>query len=266
MTRKLLLCFAVLTIATVSAHARSSGNIQRGGLGFLFPDHNSFKNPGQFSTAHGSGLEFEYNAQSSTGGSKTVKPSFVYGNGNFGLGINGARSGASLSESGQYVDMVQAGLGFSTMKERMTIGAAYTKIVTGPNLLGDGLVDLTLTLQGARRMGAVFGLGYHRVLGLNTHAATLGFGYGFQSSNSLEVNVDFNNLDDVNDFTASGFFNLGRQWFYMGAGYSFAKVAETHSGQARVGFIMGKVDVSGLISAPFSGGTLTYGATLRAVF
>lgn len=266
MFRKSVIAFAVLAfLASNSAHAASM-NIQRGGLGFLFPDHNSFVNPGQFATAHGSALEFGYQTQSTTGGSQTVVPSFVYGNGSLGFGVQAMRAGTSLTTTGSYVDAVTAGLGFSAMKERMTIGASYSKILTS-GMGTDGVLGATLTLQGARRMGAVFGLGYQRVLGLNTHSATFGFGYGFQSSNSLEANVQFNNLDDVNDFTASGFFNLGRQWFYMGAGYSFAKVSEVHSGQARVGFVMGKVDVSGTVSAPFtSGGSLTYGGTLRAAF
>jgi hypothetical protein len=266
MIRKSVFAFAVLALVATSAQARSGSSLQRGGLGFLFPDHNSFVNPGQFATSHGSALEFAYQRQNVDGGTQSVGPSFVYGNGSFGLGLSAVRGGTSLSDEGSFVDLGTAGLGFSAMKERMTIGASYSRIFNG-TAVNDGVVGATLTLQGARRMGAVFGLGYRRVLGPDTQAATFGFGYAFQSSNSLELNVDFNDLDDVNDFTASGFFNLGRRWFYMGAGYSFANLSEVHSGQARVGFILGKVDVSGTIAAPFtSGGTLTYGGTLRAMF
>lgn len=267
MLRKSLIAFAALALFVTTAHARSGANIQRGGLGFLFPDHNSFANPGQFSTAHGSALQFAYTKDSATGGAQSISPSFVYGNGTFGLGLAGLRGGTSLTESGQYADIITGGLGFSTMKERMTLGASFSKVLTDGMSTNDGTIAATLTLQGARRMGAVFGLGYQRTLGLDSHSGTFGFGYGFQTGNSLEANIQFNNLDDVNDFTASGFFNLGRQWFYLGAGYSFAKTTEVHSGAARVGFMMGKVDVSGTIQAPFtSGGSMVYGGTLRASF
>ena len=265
MIRKSLVVFAVGLMMVSTAHARSM-NLQRGGLGFLFPDHNSFVNPGQFATAHGSALEFGYTTQSSTPAVMAANPSFVYGNGSFGLGLSAMRAGTSLTATDSFIDMGTAGLGFSAMKERMTIGATFSRIFTGTPV-SDGTLGVSLTLQGARRMGAVFGLGYQRVLGLDTHSATFGFGYGFQSSNSLELNVNFSNLDDVNDFTASGFFNLGREWFYMGAGYSFAKLTEVHSGMGRLGLIFGRVDLSGTVSAPFaSGGSLTYGGTLRAAF
>lgn len=259
---------AVLTMIVLAGavYAKGASNIQRGGLGFLFPDHNSFVNPGQFATAHGSALQLGYEQQSSTGGAKSAFPSFVYGNGNFGFGVAAARTGTSLTSSGSYSDTITPGLGFSLMKERMTVGASYTRSIT-TGAVGDGTIGATVTFQGARRMGASVGVGYNRTLGTNASSAVVGFGYGFQSSNALEFNLTLNDLNTVGDWTGAGYFNLAKDWFYMGAGYSYTKLTQVSAGQARLGFVLGKVDLSGLISAPFtSGGTMTFGGTLRAAF
>src|SRR4051812_29699986 len=98
-TLKIFVSFVIL-FAAVTAQARGGGNIMRGGLGFLFPDHNSFNNVGQFAADHGMAVEALYARTNQGGGPQTILPSFVYSNGAMGLGFYGSHTGTSLISGG----------------------------------------------------------------------------------------------------------------------------------------------------------------------
>lgn len=252
-------------VAPSAVFAKGNMNIQRGGVGFLFPDHNSLVNPGQFATTHGSGLQFGYQASTTAGSAQAASSTFVYGNGTFGIGVGAMRTAVDLLQ-GASVDFLQGGLGFGLMKERMTIGASFGKSMTG--VAGDdSTVSGAITFNGARRMGATVGVGYSRVLASGAHSGRIGLGYGFQSNNNLEFNLSFADLSNFNAWAASAYFTVAKNMFFLGAGYTYTAVGQTHDVGGRLGFVLGgSFDLSGTASYTVSSSAFTYGGMLRAAF
>ncbi len=262
---------ALLVVSSSPAATMSSGKtlILRGGWGFLFPDHNSFVNPGQFAVSHGMAFEANY-FREQNGSSQAITPSLVYGGNHFGLGAYATRAGGDLLRDGGSSDSAGIGLGFSFAKERLTLGLGYDRSVR-PSPTNDGAVKATLTLNPPQRRGVSLGFGMSTVLnrgGGSTQSGVFGVGYQFNTHASLEANLELVNLSTLNDWGVGSFFNIGSQEVYLSVGHRYQHLATTHHGVVRLGFILGSsVDLSGYASAPLvQGAELGYGVTLRAMF
>lgn len=249
-------------VASFSAFGKAT-NIQRGGLGVLFPDHNSFANPGQFSVTHGIAVEGLYVRTNQSGGLQSVTPSVVFGNGRLGLGAFVNRIGTSFASSSSF-DFAGVGAGFSLLKQRLTIGASYSTSLDG--LAGSGKLKGSITLQSPTRQGPSLGAVIESTG--SSKAGTIGVGYSFHSNKAMEANVRFNSFSDLSDFVASGFVNLASQALYLGAGYQYTNLGIHHAALARLGVVLGgNIDVSLYGGYAFaSGSPVTYGGSFRASF
>lgn len=263
-----LLATALLLVSVPALGADKSTKIIRGGLGFLYPDHNSFTNPGQFPLSYGMAFEAGYTRVNAST-TQALTPSLVYGNGKVGLGAFYQRAGAGLTGAGS-TNAVGAGFGVALLKNKLTFGAGYsTSLSTGRT--DDGTVQLTANLNGPQRQGPSLGLGVTSTINSTIgqrQTATLGVGYSFRSNNSLEGGVKFNRLSTLGDYSPFLAGTLGTQFLYVGANYLYGVLAKTHTVSARVGFIFGRyVDVSALATRVMTtGGATSYGASLRASF
>lgn len=269
MKKPYLLIWVLTGALSVSALADKSTKIIRGGLGFLFPDHNSFSNPGQFPLGYGSAFEAGYQRANGANPQQAVTPSFVYGNGKVGLGAFYSRGGTSLTNS-TASDSVGVGAGVSFLKDKLTMGLSYdTDLQTSRT--SDGNLLFTANMNGPQRRGPSIGLSLGSTVnaaGGDRQKANFGFGYSFRSNNSLEGGITFNDIRDTGDYSPYVAGTFGSQFIYAGGYYTYAKLAATHSVAARVGFILGRyLDLSALASYVLkTGGAATYGATFRASF
>lgn len=260
----------VVTMFMLSAksHAAGKSNLSRGGLGFLFPDHNSFSNPGQVSLDKGTSFEGTYSTQSTDAGSLTAMGgSVVYSSGHFGLGAFGGRAGVA----GINVDSAGAGLGFSMAKDRLTLGVTMSRVLTTAYQTNDGVVGGTLTWNGSKKEGFTLGAGVTTTLNdsvKDKKSATAGIGYGFKSGYSIEANYALADIDDSAAYTVSGYLNMTGKMFYFSGGATHDASASTQSAAGRLGIVLGNsFDVSGTVTYPFqTGGDPTFGGTARLAF
>lgn len=259
---------ATMFMLSATSHAAGKSMLSRGGLGFLFPDHNSFSNPGQFSLDKGTAFEGSYATQSTDAGSATTMGgSVVYSSGSFGIGAYGNRAGLSGFE----MDSAGAGLGFAMAKGRLTLGLSMARVLTTAFQTNDGTVGVGLTWNGAKREGFTLGAGVTTTLNdsvADTRGATAGLGYGFKSGYSFEANFTLPSIDDTAAYTLAGYLNMAGKVFYFSGGATYDASAQTQSGAARLGLTLGNTfDVSGTVTYPFqTGGNPTFGGTARLAF
>lgn len=263
---KSLLAFLVLFGFAAESFAANSANILRGGLGFLFPDHNSFINPGQFAASHGMAVEAMYGRDTASG-PQSVQPSFVYGNGAIGFGAFASRSGADLL-SGTHTDTAGVALGANLLKGRLTIGGSYLQTLTPSS---SGSVTGTLTFNSPNRQGVSVGVGYTRPLTGATAVSSLtaGLGYSFMSNNNLEVNFKLADITSMSSYDLGVYFTTMKGMVYLGGGYVMSKSATTaHGVSGRLGFMLGQhADLSATATHYFvTGAAVNYGGTFRASF
>jgi hypothetical protein len=264
MKRSLWLFCGAMALCGAS-QAASKTDILRGGLGFLFPDHNSFSNPGQFSISHGMAMEADYSREDSTQ-LQNLTPSLVYGNGKVGLGAFGSRTGTNLTAKNGSLDVIGAGAGVALAKERLTLGVGYDRVISS-SPQNDGNLRVEATLNGPQRKGPAFGVEATTTLG-STHIAgvTAAAGYSFRSNVSIEA--VFKNYDtrQFKNSTLSGFVNWADNMFYLGAGYTYLNLNSLNEIEGRLGVMLGRfVDVSVFAAKVFKG-ELSYGGSLRASF
>lgn len=262
MRTKLFLVLSVFLGVSPLAHAKG-GMIMRGGQGFLFPDHNSTINAGQWALASGVGVEAMY-TRSTTGTSQTATPSVVYGNGRMGFGVAANRSGTDLLNNA--TNSIAGGLGFAMMKDVLTFGATYSQVL-GTSSLGDLSAQLNFNPSG--RKGFAFGLGYTRGLGSGTNSATVALGYSFMHNNTLEVDFELPALDSFSNYNVSAHFTMMKQFIYLGGGYLLVNNGTMlHGATGRLGFVLGgSLDLSFWARYFFTTGSpIEYGGTVRVAF
>lgn len=250
------------------AMAGGKSNISRGGLGFLYPDHNSASNPGQIALDKGTAFEGQYMMVSDT--TSAAAGSVVYSSGKFAIGAGGLRAGTTLTDAGTYSDTVTGGLGFTLAKDKVTMGITGSRDISD-NATSDGTVGATLTFNGSKRQGVSIGFGVDTTLNqavAETRTATAALGYGFKNNASIEIDAKFNSFDDFSDYTMSGYLNLMGKMFYMSAGGSYVALSQTQTLAGRLGVVIGNsFDVSGIVNYPMaSGSTPSYGGSLRLAF
>ncbi len=262
--------FLVVVLAAAfatSAFADKSTKIMRGGLGFLFPDHNSFSNPGQFPLSYGMAIETGYTRVNGSS-AQALTPSFVYGNGQVGLGAFYSRSGADLGSTSS--NSVGAGLGVSFLKDKFTMGVGYTRVLDSTRT-SDGSLQVTANLNGPQRKGPSVGIGVGTSMnaaGGDRQNASASLGYSFRSNDNIEAGVLFNDLRSTSDFDPYFAGTIGSQYMYLGGTYRYLKASEDHQVGARLGFILGRyIDFSASANYVLeTGGATSYGGTVRASF
>lgn len=262
---KSLFVFLVLFGFGTNTYAAGGAGINRGGLGFLFPDNNSFVNPGQFADSHGMAVEGFYSRSNLTGAGHSISPSFVYGNGMMGVGVYGTRTGTDLLGAGN-TDTVGAGLGVALLKGRATLGVRYDKTL---GMTDNGVASATVTLNPAQRKGVAIGVGYTRNITSTASSLVAGAGYSFMSNNNLEVNITFPDINTLSNWNLAAYVTTMKGIGFLGAGYVMAKAATTsHGVSGRLGVVLGRsVDVSVWGATYFvTGSPILYGGSLRASF
>lgn len=268
MNRSYRLFFSLMLFVPVLGFAKDS-NLERGGLGFLFPDHNSFANPGQFAVSHGIAVQGAYGTDTKVANPQTGNFNAVFGNGTFGMGAGVNRTAPNVLKSQNASDFVLAGAGVALLKERLTLGGSYSRMVSA-GADGSALVQGTLTLNSPGRKGPSIGVGYSQLVNsaFTYKAVTAGIGYQFHSQASVEGNVYFNDTSDWSNYDAGLFFTTGAGMMYAGGGYLYHAVAKQHEVSGRIGFVFGqRFDVSATIGHTFaSGNPINYGATARIAF
>jgi hypothetical protein len=261
----LLAFLVVFGFALSSFAAQGGGNIRRGGIGFLFPDHNNFSNAGQFSTGRAIGVEGIYTRNTASPSSQSLGTSVVYGNGRIGLGAFASRAGTSLTSGA--TDAAGAGLGVNLLKGRLTVGAGYTKPLSGP--ANNGAVTGTLTLNPPNQKGVSLGVSFARDLTSNVNSVGGALGYSFSPMAQLEVDFQLPNISTTSNFNLQAYLNLTRGMVYFSGGYTLVKTVTSLSGVAgRVGFVLGRsIDLSAIATYTFlTGSPITYGGSFRASF
>lgn len=267
---RFLLISACGLFMSIASYGAGKTALSRGGLGIIFTDHNSFSNAGQFALDKGMALEAQYAQMTVLGQSMMVaQPSFVFGNGSFGLGVYGNRTAASISDSTGKTDTVGAGLGFSMAKERVTLGISGERNLED-TATNDGTVGATLTLNGNKRMGFSLTAGVDMTLNDvngDTKSAKAGLGWGFTSNTSAEVYASWDSIDDFDDMDITGVLTSSTQKFYGSAAFTYAKASEAMSVSGRVGVVLGRFDLSGTIIYSLEDGIdPIYGGSARIAF
>lgn len=273
MKRSYVFVLALALAFSFGAQGARKMKVIRGGLGFLYPDHNSAANPGQMSRDDGTSLEAKYTRTSDATPVQSLTPSLAYSNGRLALFAVGTRSGSSFDPD-QSTDVAGGGIGFSLGKRRVVnVGASYFTSLesTGTNL---STVKGTINLNPARDQGMSLGVAVGTTMGGTTNpiAGTIGLGYsGKNRNNNIEANLTFNDISATDNYTLSGFFTLGGAMYYFGGGYKHTNVGTTSSGEAvgRLGFVLGRggnVDISALGNYDLQSSVVTYGGSLRVNF
>lgn len=266
MTSNILRVFLGLSLCGLCV-AKSSGPIQRGGIGFLYSDNNNFTNPGLFGGARAFSMDAKFDTVS-TGTAKSVSTSVVYGTGAVGIGAFGQRAGSNLTTSGGYTDTAGVGLGLAVAKGKALFGAGYRRgVSTGQT--NDGRVEATLTTKSGDK-GFAFGMGVTTELnsaGDETKTGTVALGYGFGGGIGFEVNGVLNDFANNKNMTGAAYITKSAQTAFMSVGYVWNNVSSKHGVAARLGFVFGKsVDVSIYGSHTFvSDENPSYGGSLRFV-
>jgi hypothetical protein len=257
----------VLVLISSPALGKGAESISRGGLGFLFSDHNSFQNPSRFASASVFAWDAKYDT-SNRGTVKGVTTSAVFGTGAVGVGAYGSRNGTNLSTSGSYDDTAGAGMGLNLAKGKASIGVGYRREVT-PGQVDDGRVDAVVTVGGDK--GLSFGVGGSSELNAEARekqTATVGLGYRFANGFTLETNGVVNDMANIKNFSAGAFLARAGQNAYMALGYQWHNSSSLHGASGRVGLVLAKTfDVSVYATHVFqTGADPSYGGSLRFAF
>lgn len=260
----------LLTLA-VPSHAAQQMPISRGGLGFLFSDHNSFENPGNFADDKGTGVQASYSIQQQANGQPAEQdftPSVVYGGTDWGFGVFGQRAGTDLLSDNNKTDSVGAGLGVGMFKDRLTIGVEGSRSID-TNQTNNGVVGGSITWNGMKREGfAIGGAAYTTLdqVGGDVQNGMAAIGWGFEMT-KLEAIATFNNFNNLNDWDMGGALTFEGRVFYFSALYNYLMLSNESQLAGRLGFVIGKFDASVFVQNTFvTGSNPEYGATVRIAF
>lgn len=247
--------------AALGGVPKSSFN--RGGVGFLFNDNNSFNNVSSQSGSHGAAFEVQYGYGSNVSAAQT---SLVWGNGTVGLGAYGNRTGVSLTQASRNVDTVGVGASVALSKERFHVGAKFERPIN-VRTSNSGIAEGSFTLMNAKGMGFGLGGSYSSQLasetGANLQVLKVSLGYSFRPNSGMEAIARINDMMNTLNWTAGGSINYADNIFFIGAGYEYTNIGAISTVIARFGFIIGKhFDISvlgnySLVSGsnPFVGGS-----------
>ncbi len=260
--------FAALLVSSSGFAATSM--LSRGGLGFLFPDHNSFNNASQFALDKGTAIDVTYSTQSQTGGNaQTITPSVVYGGNNFGFGVGVERAGTSLTSSSGNTDVIEGGFGVAMAKQRLTFGVSGSRQLTSPQT-SDGTVGGQLTWNGDKRMGFTTGVGVNTTInqaGGDVKSGTAAVGWGFNAMTKVEAVARFNDLSAFSDYSLGAAITMEGQMLYGAGGFTYNMLTKVSSVQGRVGLTFGHWDFSAAVDDTLtSGSSMKFSGQARIMF
>lgn len=254
----------------IPAWADKKGAYLRGGLGFLFPDANSFVNGGQMALNRGVGFEANYLKQDNSE-LQSGTASMVWAGGSSGVGLGVTRIGTELSDSATSFDLLQAQAGTSLVKDSVTVGAVYTRAlesVAGSDSVG-GQVNFNFGRHGE---GWVMGLGATTTLGResNSQSGKVGLGYAFKGGIMMEASYGMDDLENAGEnHTVSGAFVYNGSAWYVSGQYNDVTLAGLKASTiaGRLGLVWRKLDLSAqMTKGTTEGSNAIYGGTLRLVF
>jgi hypothetical protein len=254
----------------IPAWADKKGSYLRGGLGFLFPDANSFVNGGQMALNKGVGLEANYSKQDDSE-AQAGTASFVWAGGGSGLGLGVTRIGSELDNPATSLDVLQAQAGASLVKDSVTVGAVYTRALE--NIVGADSVGGQVNFNfGRHGEGWVMGLGATTTLGreTNSQSGKVGLGYALKGGIMMEASYGMDDLENAGqNHTMSGSFVYNGSAWYVAGQYNDVTTeglkASTIAG--RLGLVWRKLDLSAqMTKGTTEGSDSVYGGTLRLVF
>jgi hypothetical protein len=243
--------------------------IMRGGLGYLFPDNNSFFNPGQFSRSRGFSLEADYYRQNAST-LETLATSAVYGTGKFGLGVLASRFGTNFTQPANDTDTIGAGMGV-TIANRLVLGAGY-QAQTSSFASDSGRLTASIGLSPFAGQGfgitAIGSTNFSPKYSRSTQKGTIALGYSFRPNNTVEFFGTVNDFANATDDQAGLAFTLGNHWIYLGGFGAYNRQLVNWEARGRLGFVIAKtIDISGYIDKVIqTGSDTTYGGAFRASF
>jgi hypothetical protein len=239
-----------------------------GGLGFLYTDFNNFVNPAHLGLEKGVAVQAEY---TNGNGIQTGTPSFAASNGRVGIEVFGSRSSDDLTDAANATDIVGGGLGFALGKSA-ALGFSYQDTISA-NSTNNGTAAASLELHGSGGMEKGIGLAVGASTTINDSVAnlqtgTVALGWSFRHNNNFEVEADFNDLSNFNNFNASAVLTLGSPVVYFSGMYTWLNNTQQNEVAGRLGFNVSRnCDISGLIGYTLNNGTNpVYGGTLRVGF
>lgn len=254
----------VLFLSTVCL-AKGPGSLDRGGMGFLYADNNSFSNSSLFGARSGFAVDAHYDSANSNS-LRGATASAVYGNGMVGIGAFDNRSGSDLTSSGSFNDVAGVGAGLNIARGKALVGAGFQKTVNG-TAYDTGNVNAAISMRGEKGLG--FGLGASQqmgsITGTNIRTATAAIGFGASNGFMVEADVVVKDLTRTSDLTGAAYLTRSGQSAYLSLGYLWHNLISLHGAAARVGFILGKsIDMSLYATHVFTtGASPAYGASLR---
>lgn len=257
----------------VSAPAFARSDILRGGFGLLFPDANSFINPGE--AALGRGLSLETGLETTTDSNNNrilnAGPSAVYGGSIFSLGGYYQRAGDNILGSPEgYTERVGAALGLALLYKRLTIGATYSRETFQGNAGANLAATATARFGHERVKGVKLAVSANQDLGIDL--ATTGFsvavGYDLNYKDGFELNISFNDFYNPVDWSVGGYLVLtGESKWYTASGLRYDLFNANLEVMERVGYMLSRsTDCSLYTHLPLATGSFRLGATLRQAF
>lgn len=267
---KLTFLVTACLLFSISGEAKKSMFL-RGGQGFLYPDHNSFVNPGQLARNMGFGMQLAYGVQEVLGTSiQAGTLSASHSGKTMSFGVAATRLGAQFDANGS--DSVDAGVGFNLGK-RATLGIRYERQID-EGQVNDGNATVGFNFNPSKSSGVSLGAAYHTTLNAitNVAGATVGIGYSNKDPNdNFELNVYLPDLNSTSAYIASLHGTIASKVVYFGASYIYDNSVGTtaqSSAKARFGYVFGKKmpwDLSAFTTYSLETGVEPlFGATLRA--
>ncbi len=261
-------CLSQAKVAATGGGGGSHGDGHLGGLGYLFTDPNSLKNPGQTALVHKMHVEIGYEKIDGTQ-DQTVVPSLAWGNGKIGFNVFALRNTTDFSNKDLNSDTIGAMLGGAFASGRLSAGLkAYRSISVGQ--MNDGHVEAAINLNGTKRVG--FSLGVNGGTTLNNAGGEVRYGgaslgWGFNNFYSLEAHYQINDFSMTSNYVASAFATAGGKHYYFSAGGNHYSSTSFNELEARLGLHWGAFDFSVLGSKLFADNSpYHYGGTLRLNF
>lgn len=266
---KKLIAITLVAVAALPAFAEKKAGFLRGGFGFLFPDANQFVNAGQMALNKGTGVAANYVREDETD-SQSATPSVVWANGHWGFGAGVTRSGMDLDNAQVSSDQLSMQAG-TAVANNLTFGTVYRRSLDTA-VVGEDHVSSQLNIHFGKGGGLVLGMGVGTTLGreTNTRDGRVALGYSHASGFMTEVGYEINNFElPSSEYTYTGSLVYNAKNWYFAGQYNHVKSGDTepNNGAARLGLLMGQVDLSAQVAREtYTGGNTTYGGTFRVVF
>lgn len=252
--------------------AHASEQVTRGGFGFLFPDHNAFRNPGQLAVDVGTTAEIQWAKFTGTHEESFI-PSVMYSNGMLTFGVFASRHGDGLENADSTTDAIGGAIGLASPGGKYTFGLSAGRnfdikrtITHGPSTTA---VDFGFSYNDLKD-GFSLGAGLGSSLGKSTgdyRFSTLAFGYRQKQQWATEIVQRFSDLSNLADWELGAFASLYREMWYLSGGYNFLALPGHHQVLIQTGLVLGRFDLSLFATYAIADGENPFhGGSIRVAF